>query len=84
MGKMYTVYMLYILLCHFYGLSNLPKGKKLQFFMKTVATYHIFFDAWGVGDFWLKRSSNEGIHLLGGGFKYVLFSPLLGEGFQFD
>ena len=24
------------------------------------------------------------ICILGGGFKYVLFSPLLGEGFQFD
>ena len=37
-----------------------------------------------VGSHFKKRSPNQKEVILGGGFKYLLFSPLLGEMIQFD
>ena len=36
-----------------------------------------------MGRFWAEHFSGKNL-FLGGGFKYVLFSPLFGEDFQFD
>ena len=33
---------------------------------------------------WISSTSVKGSHILGDGFKYCLFSPLLGEMIQFD
>ena len=52
-----------------------------------------FFFVWGVSDvfflkLWrnelLKKPENNKNEILDGGFRYFLFSPLLGEDFHFD